>query len=204
MQQITLSRVLKAQTCEKLRYRELCDGTVALETRDNAKNRTRPRSPVDSRPSRGGPKPASAKPPALVQPVRRSVHSLRRPTGATLRPPDPQPIPTHCPPTDGLQPAPADIAPRSRGRARCTPHSCGHAPTLRSGRGGTLATHTKGAPQCEAPWANQLCRRNLLHVFQLLAGVIVGEAHSHQGDHRDDHHVPGGRDVVAGNADQPE
>lgn len=60
MQKITVSRVLKAQTYEKLRYRELCDGTVALETRDNAKNRTRPRSP-----RRFPPPPKAARSPPL-------------------------------------------------------------------------------------------------------------------------------------------
>jgi len=47
-------------------------------------------------------------------------------------------------------------------------------------------------------------RQSLLHVVQLLAGMIVGHAHGDERDDRDGHHVPGRRDGVARKVDQPE
>ena len=44
----------------------------------------------------------------------------------------------------------------------------------------------------------------LLHVVQLLAGMVVGHAHGDERDDRDGHHVPGRCDGVARKVDQPE
>ena len=47
-------------------------------------------------------------------------------------------------------------------------------------------------------------RQSLLHVVQLLAGMVVGHAHGDERDNRDGYHVPGRRDGVAREVDQPE